>query len=215
MFKKWIFCFCFLFWLAGTSRAALFQEIGDAGKTLDTAMPVAESTVQINGYLEWPDPFNDYAGADLYVFWWNGGPFGAETSSNNYFDFQLFLFDENGYGIWANDDGGYNLNARIEDVLAPGVYYLGISAYDYDPYNLFGEEIFPDYPYDTQLAPQAMDPWLAYWDGPVVGGDVNYTITFSSPVNVPEPASIILVGLALSILGFLGLKAKSKVNNVK
>ncbi|OAG26812.1 DVUA0089 family protein [Thermodesulfatator autotrophicus] len=207
--KKWLFLSVWLF-LVMTSRsyAVLFQEIGDAGKTLDTAILVAEGTTQINGYLEFPDAFNNLAGADLFTFWWGGGSFEAVTSGQG--DFQLFLFDQYGRGLWSNDDiSQLNLNARISDPdLAPGIYYLGISSYDYDPYNIFDEEIFSDGPYDAQLAPQATEDYLAYWDGAAWEGDIYYTISFSSPANVPEPATIVLLGLALGILGFLSQKIK-------
>ncbi|WP_022852497.1 DVUA0089 family protein [Thermodesulfatator atlanticus] len=193
----------------GKGYAVSFTEVGDAGETLDTAHEVINATTQIFGTVE-------QNSADLFVFSWNGGALEITTVNPDPvnqpdFDTQLFLFDVNGYGVWANDDTTTDLTSRIYDANLPaGIYYLGISSYDYDPYDIFDNEIFPDSPYDQQFAPQSNQP-LAYWDG-TTGDTISYRIDFSAPVNspnpVPEPSTVMLVGLALSFLGYLGLRTK-------
>ncbi len=197
MFRK-ICLFWFLFFLVGLNNVygLPFYESSDAGDSLGTAVCLVNGTTEIHGTAE-------FAGADLYVFSWSGGALEIKAYSD---DPQLFLFDENGVGVWANDDEVSSLNARIYDPnLDSGIYFLGISSFDWDPYSVSGL-IFPNQPYDQQFGPQNQDP-LAYWDGSAFSQDANYVITFSVPVNapVPEPSSVLLVGLSLFLFGFLAL----------
>lgn len=149
----------------------------DAGQLLDSSQFVGIGTTQINGTL---NAASNSLGdrADLFSFHWTEGAFSAQTFGN--LDTQLFLFRVNtvsgdllhGSGYKANDDivGGSSLRSKIEvSNLAEGYYYLGISSYDYDPLNSFGEELFADQPFRSiQNVKQGLtnnDTYLANWGG--------------------------------------------------
>ena len=134
--------------LAGSGQVfgAPYFEIDDAGQTLDFAQNVELFRVvdSIEGRIE--HAFD----ADLYrlvidepivfsataVPIFNGAP-----------DLQLFLFDEWGRGVVANDNW---LSSSLPQIpvetlsgQSPSLYLLGVAPADDDPLSIFGE-IFPD-----------------------------------------------------------------------
>jgi hypothetical protein len=123
-------------------------------------------------------------------------------------DPQIFLFDQNGVGLFANDDGGGGLIARIQTFLQAGTYYLGISKYDTDPLNSDGIQIFPDTPFSALLPPNVANATLASWGSGSTSG-VNYEVILAADA-VPTPALLPgLVGLGL------GMRRKRKAMNSK
>jgi hypothetical protein len=83
-----------------------------------------------------------------------GRTFSATTVGGAQFDTQLFLFDRQGIGVYANDDVGsdggstYIVQSTLPagHALTPqyrGKYYLAISAYNNDPVSA-GGRIFPN-----------------------------------------------------------------------
>jgi hypothetical protein len=86
--------------LALAPGAFAASEVGDAGELRATANDMGAGAVTtIQG------SFTDAADADLYrVCLSDGASFSASTLGATTLDTQLFLFDSQGYGIYANDD---------------------------------------------------------------------------------------------------------------
>lgn len=119
-----------------------FTEVEDTGQLLGTAQVVNSSTSGV--------PFDAIAGeldnnldVDLYQLFLNAGqPFTASTVGNTELNTQLFLFDSNGLGLFANDNSvglqstvpGY----RSFTPATSGIYYLAISNYPNNPLSLQG-----------------------------------------------------------------------------
>ena len=159
-------------------EAVPYFEVGDAGTTADTANYVFWDTETIFGAIHAND------GADVYGFEWTGGFFISNTQGSN-FDTMLSLFDESGGLLLFNDDFGSKFS-QLSSELAPGNYFLGVTYYSN---NWEGD-------------------MRSYW---AHGFEGSYQIqkTASMPVpqdlpqegdsvNVPEPASIVLVATGLA-----------------
>lgn len=130
----------------------------DAGSSIDRAAFVTRSGV--------PDltPVEAITGrlgsrADLFRVYLDGSTFLAttETVIGNYPDTQLYLFNRDGVGQYFNDntprdDIRYSADSQRSTIrldpgtLTPGVYYLGVSAYNWDPLDISGNYMFPDTP---------------------------------------------------------------------
>jgi filamentous hemagglutinin family protein len=115
----------------------LFTERGDAGQLPGTAQTVNSPTSgaafdAISGNLS---PESD---VDLYqLFLTEGQPFTASTVGGTPINTQLFLFDNNGLGVSANNDSvGFQSTVPLYQPFIParsGTYYLGISSYLNNP----------------------------------------------------------------------------------
>ena len=184
-------------------QGATYREIGDAGETLASAArvpgPGPYALNRISGFLA-PSQ------ADLFRIYVSGGPFGATTVTNtsSFFDTQLFLFDEQGHGIFANDDDASlppQSTIFAPGTLSAGWYYLGIAAFGYDPVSS-GGLIFP--PVDNFLVlstdlrsatgPGGASPLTGFTGVSSEGGA--YAIELTGVQTVPEPSSAALVSLA-------------------
>ena len=86
--------------LALAPGALAANEVGDAGDLRVTANDMGDSAVtEISGTLL------DASDADLYrICLSDGASFSATTVGLTAVDTQLFLFDADGYGVYANDD---------------------------------------------------------------------------------------------------------------
>jgi hypothetical protein len=159
-------------------EAVPYFEVGDAGTTADTANYVFWDTDIIFGSIHAND------GADVYGFEWAGGFFMANTYGSN-FDTMLSLFDESGGLLLFNDDFGSKFS-QLSSELDPGNYFLGVTYYsnnwegDMTSYLAHGFEGS----YQIQKAVSMPVPQ----DLPQEGGSI----------NVPEPASIVLVATGLA-----------------
>ena len=211
-------------------------EVGEAGGSLATAArvntrPDGSLLDQINGTLG--------SRADLYRVYLDGTTFLAttETVIGNYPDTQLYLFDSNGVGLFANDntprnDLRYDRNSngstiRLDPgILNPGVYYLGVSAYNWDPQDSNGNYLFPDTPRrslfgSNSTSGAALGGWKDRDNTPDPFGTyrillkgVRYTSagdptptptptpTPSPNTSIPEPSAI----AGLATLGAIGLR---------
>lgn len=201
--------------VAGQAQAATFTEVMDAGETLGTAqiMPAGGMPLDsISGALSSDlfTPGNDFA--DLFQIFITGTqPFSATTAtSGTSFDTQLFLFDQNGIGIFGNDDVSSTIpqSTLPATFLQAGTYYLGISGFDYDPVSANGA-IFPIFADSTQVVfptgPGASASLTGFEVAATETGD--YTIELTGAATaVPEPSST----LGMLVLGAWGVAYKLK-----
>lgn len=188
-----------------------WTEIGDAGDLPGTAQIVqgVGSVDSISGALT-----GGADGVDMYQIYISD-PLGFSAATiGTGFDPQLFLFDEFGMGVYANDDGGPGLESLLPagHAYSPttiGRYYLAISVYDRDPYS-GGGYIFPDIPFTDvfgPIGPGGGNP-ISYWsyDPLIDQGYGNYNIQLTGVTgitNIPAPSAIFLGTLGMSIVSWL------------
>jgi len=181
-----------------------FQETTDAGETLGTAVPIVADQAM---------PLNSIAGslagdADVFQIFISGDePFSATTLNRDTLlelpidnllgiptdfleDPQLFLFDALGNGIVANDDlfGSSQATLPSSDSLslAPGIYYLAISSFDFDPVSA-GGEIFVDTSANgilTPTGPGGNSPLTGFAGDSQTSG--SYVISLTGATTVPQ-----------------------------
>ncbi|MGB5973806.1 MAG: hypothetical protein WBG38_10820, partial [Nodosilinea sp.] len=196
-----------------------FAEVGDAGEQLNQAAPIATASAQpltsISGTLS--------GDADLFQIFISGDqPFSATTLSSDTLlglpidnalgiptsllqDPQLFLFDALGRGVYGNDDLFGSAQATLPSrngLLASGIYYLGISSFDYDPVSA-GGEIFPDRSSDGVLLPTGPGGGspLARFAGSSSGGG-SYTIALTGAQTILSDSSGASLPELIDLTGF-------------
>jgi len=181
-----------------------YMEIGDAGQTLATAQNAGAGVDIIAGTL------GNGTDVDLFKVYLLAGGFEASTGNtpcclDTDTDTQLFLFDENGFGIAANDDatGRSTQKSYIYATVTEGWYYLAVSVYDQDPKSALGF-IFPDTsfccsnPLWGPTGPGGSAPLLNWGVGAAaVGSGVQPGQYDVALTHVPEPASLVLLGSGL------------------
>ncbi len=115
-----------------SAQAQTWFEQGDAGDLPETAQSTGSGALSdIQGTLDAND-------VDMYAIYISDpASFSATTSNGATWDTQLFLFDANGVGVVADDDGGDGLQSLINNtnncITSPGVYYLAITRFNKDP----------------------------------------------------------------------------------
>jgi hypothetical protein len=154
---------------ASAARAQSWQEDGDAPN-----LPPGQSTVgdgvltAINGALS---NGND---VDLYaILVDNPATFAAKTCGGTSIDSTLYLFDENGNGISMSEDNcGAQSWITNQFVTTTGLYYLAMTAYDYDPQDGLSQDIWNDSPFGEERAPDGPGAagTLTGWAGGGGGG---------------------------------------------
>jgi hypothetical protein len=165
--------------------AAAAPEVNDAGDLPTTAQDLsAESVDRIDGRLATAGDIDMYR---LCVS--GGGSFSASTVGGTLVDTQLFLFDADGRGVYANDDDGGILQSRLPSggPLTPqvqGDYFLAVGAYNIDPLSASGS-IFPQ---ETGVVdprgPGGGDP-VTMWGGRASAGG-RYTIFLTGAECLPD-----------------------------
>jgi hypothetical protein len=176
--------------VAGAAAGAIYYEAGDAGQLVELAQDVAVAgpVDAIVGNIE--HAFD----ADLFrMVIDDPAAFSAQAmlTDSPAVDAQLFLFNQRGYGVVANDNrfGALLplLPAGSFQGAAPGVYFLGVSAAECDPAGIRGE-IFPD---DSSgvvrpLGASVFDPLLGWsLDYTAAGG--NYAIALTGVSGTLAP----------------------------
>lgn len=204
--------------IPANGQAQVYTEIGDAGGTAATAQTVFNSggvTTTINGRFSTVAPFSTFNAQDMDVYRFviaTPATFSATTVNAGTAigsDTMLFLFNPNGTGIAMNDDtsgtdfrstlpAGHALYAS----LTPGVYLLAVSTYDVRPTTSAvappGNVIFPQM--NTGINGPAAGLGSAIFDGQTSlstePGPLNYSITLTGVVPVPEPGTLAFCTLA-------------------
>ena len=181
--------------LALAPGAFAASEVGDAGELRATANDMGSGPLEIQGN------FPDASDVDLYrICLTDGDSFSASTLGAAV-DTQLFLFDSQGYGIYANDDaaGGHGSLLPAHHRFSPragGEYFLAVSAFNRDPQSSQGE-IFPNsfsssvYPGGVvnavgSGAAQPLNGWAGRASGP--GGNYRITLTGTTACDTAAPA---------------------------
>jgi len=202
--KKLIsFCCILTLAIAGSNALGAWTEVGDAGDLPGTAQAVVGSGPldAIFGVMNDPD-------VDMYqIYIYDPVGFSAYAIG---FDPQLFLFDQAGMGVYANDDGGISgLNAFLPagntySPTTPGIYYLAVSEYDLDAYSASGL-IFPSSPFGQVFGPTGLgggNP-ISSWSGGTWGYGGEYTIELTGASYIPAPGAILLGSIGLGLVNWL------------
>ncbi len=196
------------------AKADSFTEFGDAGSLIGTA-----NITQANGPLT--SIFGTLAlnDVDIYqIILTGGGTFSATTVGGGItFDSQLFLFNSSGIGVYHNDDvGAFSSPSTLPagnalTPLAPGVYYLAITAWNIDAVSL-GGLIFPDQTSINQISGPTgpggglpLSGWTgsAQQSGSTLGGPYTIYLTGANPVVTPEPTTFVLFATGAGVMGWL------------
>ncbi|PNW65655.1 UNVERIFIED_CONTAM: hypothetical protein BEN50_03350 [Euhalothece sp. KZN 001] len=155
------------------------NETEDAGQLLETSQTVNDRNTsvpdQITGEL------TGFSDADLYeIFLPEGTEFSATTVGQTEVDTSLYLFDQSGFGIIANDNAEtseFTLQSTLptQTINAEGIFYLGISSFANDPLSEEGA-IFDFFGEPNGVG--ANSPLTAWSDSGFDSG--NYTIQLST-----------------------------------
>lgn len=209
------FCILSLFFFGKPSYATTFTEIADAGNLPGTAQVTSGVGLltQINGMLS---PANGDS-QDMYLIHIDGDrTFSATTVGGASFDSELFLFDADGKGVYANDDAsGDFAPSRLPannpfTPVTPGDYYLAITQCCSAPVNSEGQ-IFTiagssHRHVSGPTGPGGTSPVTGYSGAFVqTSGDSSYQIflTGAHATVVPEPSVFALMLAGLSMVGLL------------
>jgi len=183
---------------SSASYAAVWNEIFDAGDLPQIAQEtdgIGELST-INGYIAGLDidMYKIFVAASSGSLWASSSaPAGSNLRP------QLFLFDENGFGITSSD--GISTTIISASGLS-GFYYLAISPFDIDP---FGDNlrIFAMHGGGGPTGPGG-DNSVGGWGGTYSAVEDTYSVSLSgatfSTAAVPLPAAIWLFGSSVLLL---------------
>jgi hypothetical protein len=179
-----------------TNPAPIHSELGDAGDSPGTAQlvggdgPVATPVTNITGLIR-----SSGDGDVFRVFIGNPAGFSVSTvgQPGTLYDTVLHLFDDSGNAIIGNDDVS-NLDFRSTIPVGSligfptGYDLLGTSAYDNDPSDFGGFELFTDN-FPGLQTPTGVGPLVGYDGDGFSIGSYDIVLTGIFHTTTPEPAS--------------------------
>jgi hypothetical protein len=214
---------------ATSARGQVWNEVGDATESLpgQTTVGVGSLTTirgtinSLNGGVqsEWVDAYRIYipVAADFRASTRNA------VTDAGVGNTQLFLFDQNGFGITMNDDdpaggtvpGGSPSQSVITGafVPGPGYYMLAVSAYPNIDVGLPGQDLTPTFargadgmeiwspfsPRNAELAPTGAHGPLVSWshnmDPYAIAAAYQIDLQGASFAQAPAPGAAVLLGL--------------------
>jgi hypothetical protein len=188
---------CWLLSAVNTALAFVIVEGSDVGDLPSSAEQIdgTGALTSISGQIA------DINDVDMFRIRVTGAvPVLLQVASSSTVDSQLFVFDANGFAIVGNDDMGLTLDARITAPLVAGIYYLAVSAWDRDPVNAGGLEIFSDDSAALQTPINGGGPIAGYND---FGGLGTYLIQVRGVTGVvPQPGTLLLLSAPLLWLAY-------------
>ena len=193
------------------AEAFTWTEVEEAGDLPGTAQLITQNEALefITGSLSSPTDVDMYA-----IFITGGGNFSATTVGwTADVDTQLTLFDSSGIGIYSNDDFATDNPQSTLPAFnpltptTPGIYYLAISDWDYDPLS-DGGYIFPhatgglsDTAVDGPTGPGGGSP-ITGWGGISTIGGGSYKIALTGATAIAHlPKQPNLSSILLLLLG--------------
>jgi hypothetical protein len=206
--------------LAGASLAGAdtWTEIGDAGDNLATAQSTGLPGHPLTDIFGRIDNVRD---VDMYMIFIPGGnaSFSATTvgTPGTLNDTQLFLFDVQGHGVYANDDANATTRRSTlpaNNALTPqtaGIYFIAIAPFGRVPVDAMGNLIFNSFPQTGVFGPNNPAATLAGWVGAAPPNETGtYDIRLTGTQTAPEPGTLALTGLGvLSLAGYGWLRRRS------
>lgn len=180
----------------GTAQAATFAE--DVGQLIPDAQVIPPGSSVLDSIAG--DLFNQND-VDLFQITLTGSKtFSATTEGGASFDTQLFLFDEDGFGVYGRDDDSPSTRVSTLPANHPltpteaGIYYLAIASFNNDPVSseglIFDNDEFA--PYNNVLGPISPGGEAPLSGFNNLGGSVgSYTIALTGVKSIPEPSSLL------------------------
>lgn len=176
------------------ASAATFYDV-EGNDTFGAANPVQGGSHTIVGSIGNVDD------VDIFRFSLAAGSGFNVTITQNTFDVSMVLLDANGYSWGGNDGWDGPINTTIVN---SGTYYLGISAYQNEAVDMFGNFLRD---WSWQSDEYTLGTTFAGWSGQAFDfGD--YTLSVNSVSAVPVPAAAWLFGSGLT--GLIGLARRRR-----
>jgi hypothetical protein len=203
-----------------SARADIWVEIGQAGDLPDTAQITSgvNPLDGIRGTLLSPTEVNLYAIKIVDPLHFSASTVGTQGTLK---DSYLFLLDQFGHGVYANDDADSSTKRSLLPAgsplgpQAPGLYYLGIASSGRNPVGGPNNDlIFPDFPFTGVFGPTGPGGGSAITGYKGSGSDSgSYTINLTGAAPaVPEPSSLVLCGLGVACVAVARYRRRKQGN---